>query len=84
MTRAPISFASCSAKIETPPVPSKSTFCPAVVGAFTSAAHAVTPAHGKVAACSKDKLGGAATRPCSGSTTCSDKTPSMAPPRLEP
>jgi len=53
-TRAPAARASCSAKIETPPVPCTSTLPPGVsLAASKSACHAVTPAQGSVAACSK-------------------------------
>ena len=53
MTRAPAASANCMANIETPPVPSVSTVCPAISErAPNSAFHAVTPAQGSVAACS--------------------------------
>src|SRR3546814_6298064 len=45
MTTAPIAFANCSAKMDTPPEPCTRTDCPANVGpSGTIARHAVTPA----------------------------------------
>jgi len=53
MTPAPLMRANCSANIDTPPVPSTSTVWPARTVPLTfSAFHAVTPAHGRVAASS--------------------------------
>jgi len=51
ITRAPIALANCSAKIETPPVPSSSTVSPALSPPFTTnARQAVSAAVGKLAA----------------------------------
>ena len=51
ITFAPIDFASCSAKIETPPVPCTRTVSPACsLPSLTNARHAVNPAQGNVAA----------------------------------
>src|SRR5262245_54263085 len=51
ITRAPASFANCSAKIDTPPVPCVSTVCPGLaLPSLTTALHAVSPAQGSDAA----------------------------------
>ena len=60
MTRAPAALAMRSARSDTPPVPMRSTLWPRSSGRtpFVSAFHAVTPAHGSVAASSKLKRAG--------------------------
>lgn len=50
MTVAPAALASCSVKIETPPVPSSTTTEPGPTSAARSAFQAVLPALGKVEA----------------------------------
>ena len=51
ITRAPLIFENCSAKIETPPVPWVSTVCPdLMLPSFITALHAVSPAQGSEAA----------------------------------
>ncbi len=52
ITRAPAALASCSAQIDTPPVPSSSTVLPARIAPVSnSACQAVVPAQVSVAAC---------------------------------
>jgi len=81
ITRAPTASASCAAKSETPPVPWTSTLAPGTSGAgpSKSACHAVTAAHGSVAACSNESARGIATTPRAGSTAYSASTPSRGP-----
>src|SRR5205823_10346882 len=78
ITCAPAASANCSAKIDTPPVPSVSTVCPGSTGApaHINAFHAVTPAHGRHADSSNDNASGSGTTPFSYRTTCSASTPS--------
>ena len=64
-TRAPASRANCSANSDTPPVPSVSTVSPAFNPASMRAFQAVTAAQGSVAASSKERWSGTATRPSS-------------------
>src|SRR5262245_4100247 len=82
IARAPAIFAICSAKIETPPVPSESTVSPAfnTRGPCISAFQTVTPAHGSVAACSYDKCGGNFSRPSAWNTQYSASVPSSGRP----
>ena len=77
MIRAPPALANCRARIETPPVPSKSTSWPGFSGAMppTSPFQAVTPAQGKVAASSKLRLAAIGTVAVSGRTTYSESMP---------
>ena len=59
MTFAPIAFASCSAKTLTPPVPIASTVSPGCRRpSAASPTHAVSPAHGRVAASSNESVSG--------------------------
>ncbi|KYF80838.1 hypothetical protein BE11_18035 [Sorangium cellulosum] len=68
ITRAPSACASCSAKMDTPPVPCTSTDCPACsFPCGTSAFQAVTAAHGSVAPSSKLMCSGSGTSPSASS-----------------
>ena len=81
ITRAPAIFASWSAKIDTPPVPSVSTVSPARrILPCISAFHAVTPAHGSVAASSNDMCAGILSSPSSWNAANSASTPSSGEP----
>src|SRR5688572_24528198 len=78
---APTSFAICTANIDTPPVPSVSTVSIGPMRAVSMIAfHAVTPAHGSVAASRYDIASGNTTSAVSGSTTSSDSHPSTENP----
>ena len=78
---APSACASCSPRIDTPPVPWSSTKSPGCVRPrVTSAFHTVTPAQGRVAASSYDRYFGSFTRPFSSSVTYCDNMPSTPPP----
>src|ERR1700681_1093743 len=80
-TCTPIACASCSPKVETPPVPCRRTVRPAIsLPCSTSACHAVTPAQGSVAPSSSERCAGAFTTPSSSNTTNSASIPSMLPP----
>ena len=69
-TRAPIIFANCRAKMETPPVPSVSMVSPAFNPASTtSARQAVSPAVVSVADSAWLRFSGAWVNPCAGPTT---------------
>ncbi len=81
MTVAPIAFAICSAKIETPPVPRTRTVSPAFNAPLTTRAlHAVTPAVGRVAASVNEYPLGAWVNAVAGATTSSRAYPSTPSP----
>ena len=65
-TVAPRAFASCTAKSETPPVPSVTTTSPAATQPTSSELHAVVAAQGNVAACASESLTGDATTALAG------------------
>ena len=59
MARRPAALANCNAKIDTPPVPCSNTLSPGASRATSiTARHAVTPAHGSVAASASLKNAG--------------------------
>ncbi len=59
ITRAPLALAICRANSDTPPVPSTSTVCPAVMRACSRVCQAVSAAIGSVAAWTLDSPAGA-------------------------
>ena len=82
ITSAPAATANCKAKIDTPPVPNKSTLSPAFMPpTSTRARQAVSAAQGRVAAAATSYPTGTGITPAADSTTCSARTPSRAPPR---
>ena len=82
MTAAPASFANCSAKMDTPPVPCTSTVSPGRMWASSKRArHAVSAAHGSVAASSNVRLEGMRLTPSASRTISSCSTPGRVPPR---
>src|SRR5439155_23850810 len=84
MTRAPSSFANCTANTDTPPVPCVSTTSPALTPpSLTSACQAVTAAQGSVAASSSLRWSGTCTTPSAGSTTYSANMPGPPPPSAD-
>jgi hypothetical protein len=81
MVRSPAALASCSAHIETPPVPRSSTVLPGLAAPPTKRAfHAVTPAHGSVAASVNSSQEGTEISTFSGTTISSASMPSMVAP----
>src|SRR4051794_38131858 len=81
ITAAPASFANCSAKIDTPPVPCTKTVSPGRMRASSkSARQAVSAAQGNVAASSKVRLEGMRLTASASRSINSCSTPGRVPP----
>ena len=84
ITRAPWAFANCSAKSETPPVPSTRAVLCGPKAALRTARQAVVAAIGRVAASASDKCAGVRTSECAGTVTYSARLPGRSMPRRGP